>query len=438
MAIKNKATRSERNERELETEASKKLRSTNVEGANSAMKSEESRSKDSSDDNESDDDRQLKFVLKRQWDMIRALAKAGEERKDRAFREEKLRSYGWTLEELAEKFNVSTKTIKRDLKSISYVFGNSAIKTRNEAHGRKRYYIEASNITFGLSLNRDELLAIYVAQTLTSPLRGTKIWEDLQKSREKIKDVLTDETVKYAERVAPFFYRFDPTELHYSKEMRTLIDKTLEAMIKGRALQIKYRSLKSLRSKTYEIDPYNFIYWGNAIYLIGFCRRDKKVKVWKVDRLSGAELLEARKSKRSTFDVEKYLSNSVMPFVTGEGVCEVTIRFTGYAARIVEEERLRSIQSVTTCKSGAKIVVLKTETGKMFFRWLLGFGAHAEILSPLGLRRNYLSELQSIQTRYEDSGDEPVRYYEEFERDLEKRLEEEKAQRREADLTSNF
>ncbi len=70
MAIKNKATRSERNEREIETEASKKLRSTNGEGANSAMKSEESRSKDSSSDNESDDDRQLKFVLKRQWDMI--------------------------------------------------------------------------------------------------------------------------------------------------------------------------------------------------------------------------------------------------------------------------------------------------------------------------------------------------------------------------------
>ncbi len=434
MTIKNKATQSERDRGEVETEESRKLQSTFGEDALSTMDSEEIRTKDSSNENESDVDRQLKFVLKRQWDMINALAKAGKERRDLAYRDEKSKSFGWTLEELAKKFNVSTKTIKRDLKSISYVFGNTALKTRNEAHGRKRYYIEDSNITFGLKLNRDELLAIYVAQTLTSPLRGTKIWEDLQKSREKIKDVLTDETVKYAERVAPFFYRFDPTELHYTKEMRTLIDKTLEAMIKGRALLIKYRSLKSQRSKTYEVDPYNFIYWGNAIYLIGFCRRDKKVKVWKVDRLSGAELLEARKSKRASFDVEKYLSNSVMPFVTGEGVREVTIRFTGYAARIVEEERLRSIQSVTTCKSGAKIVVLKTETGKMFFRWLLGFGAHAEILSPIDLRRDYLCELQSIQTRYQDSGDDPEHYYEE----VEKRLEEEKAQRREAEMNTNF
>lgn len=434
MAVIDKATQSGIDEREVETESSRNLRSAYAEDAISTMTSKEMRTKDAENEDMSETDRRLKFVLKRQWDMIRVLAKSGEERKDRAFREEKLRSFGWTLDELAEKFNVSTKTIKRDLKSISYVFGGSAIKTKNEAHGRKRYYIEGSNITFGLSLNRDELLAIYVAQTLTSPLRGTKIWEDLQKSREKIKDIMTDETVKYAERVAPFFYRFDPTELHYSKEMRTLIDKTLEAMIKGRALQIKYRSLNSQRSKTYEIDPYNFIYWGNAIYLIGYCRRDKKVKVWKVDRLSGAELLEARKSKRATFDVEKYLSNSVMPFVTGEGVREVTIRFTGYAARIVEEERLRSIQSVTTCKSGAKIVVLRTETGKMFFRWLLGFGAHAEILSPLDLRRDYLCELQSIQTRYQDSGDDPAQYYEE----VEKRIEEEKAQRREAEMTRIF
>lgn len=100
----------------------------------------------------------------------------------------------------------------------------------------------------------------------------------------------------------------------------------------------------------------------------------------------------------------------------------------------MEEERLRSIQSVTTCKSGAKIVVLRTETGKMFFRWLLGFGAHAEILSPLDLRRDYLCELQSIQTRYQDSGDDPAQYYEE----VEKRIEEEKAQRREAEMNANF
>ena len=76
MTIKNKATQSERDRGEVETEESRKLQSTFGEDALSAMDSEEIRTKDSSGENESDVDRQLKFVLKRQWDMINALAKS--------------------------------------------------------------------------------------------------------------------------------------------------------------------------------------------------------------------------------------------------------------------------------------------------------------------------------------------------------------------------
>ena len=363
-----------------------------------AKKREQTKSNEVDD---SDPDRNWKIVLKRQWDIMHLLA---------------MTRPGFTLEELATKFGVSEKTIKRDLKTLEYVFGT--LKSRNEAHGRKRYCFDKTPFTFGLTLDRDELLAIYVGQELMTPLRGTYFWEGLQKSREKIKSILQEETVKYAERVAPFFRRFEPVELQYSEQKRKLIDQTLISMVDSCALRIKYRSIKARRSKTYDIYPYNFVYWNTSVYLIGFCCRDRKIKLWKVERLYDAQTLPKHKFSRMDFDVDKFLSNAVAPFVGDTPVELVTIRFTGYAARIVTEEKLRSIQEVKQEPSGAVVVKVKTETGKFFTRWILGFGRHAEILAPNSLRQKFLLELDAVQELYRQDVSDPIEYYAQYERRL--------------------
>ncbi|MGI6402554.1 MAG: helix-turn-helix transcriptional regulator [Thermoguttaceae bacterium] len=343
--------------------------------------------------------RDNKFVLKRQWDILQALTTSPK---------------GLTLEEMAALFDVSCKTIKRDLKTLEYAFGE--FRTKNEAHGRKRYFYDGNPFSFSLSLDRDELLSIYVGQTLMTSLRGTFFWDGLQSSREKIKQILREETVQYAERVAPFFYRFEPTEMHYSEQMRRLVDQALISMVDSCALRIKYRSVRARRSKTYDVYPYNFIYWNSSIYLIGYCCRDRKIKTWKVDRLYDAKSLPQRKFSRENFDVDKYLSNSVAPFVGATPVTRVTVRFTRYAARVVEEQKLRSVVKLTKEPSGAIVVEMDTETGESFTRWVLGFGRHAEILAPEKIREEFLNELKSVVAHYSENGDDPVEYYEEDDR----------------------
>lgn len=354
---------------------------------------------DDVDEDRNEFERHWKIVLKRQWDMLQTLTTS---------------PAGMTLEELAAKFDVSEKTIKRDLKSLEYAFGQ--MKSKNEAHGRKRYYYDSNPFSFSLSLDRDELLAIYVGQTLMSPLRGTYFWDNLQTSREKIKSILREETVAYAERVAPFFHRFEPMEMHYSDQMRKLIDQALISMVDSCALRIKYRSIKARRTKTYEIFPYNFVYWNSAIYLIGFCCRDRKVKIWKVDRLFDAQSIPKKKFSRVNFDVNKFLENATSPYVGETPIKRVTIRFTGYAARIVEEEKLRSIKRMTHEPSGAVTVEMDTETGKSFTRWILGFGRHAEILAPSQLREEFYEELESVRKLYRRDVEDPVDYYNRYER----------------------
>ena len=406
VAIQDEIDSKEANELDIREETTRAIPSVNAESTEKSrniikVENLSSHPKTVEENDGSDPDRHWKLVLKRQWDILHLLA---------------MTRPGLTLEELAAKFEVSEKTIKRDLKTLEYVFG--ALRTKNEAHGRKRYCFDKSPFTFGLSLDRDELLAIYVGQELMTPLRGTYFWEGWEQSLKKIKGILREETVKYAERVAPFFKRFEPLVTPYTEQMKNLIDQTLISMVDSCALRIKYRSIKARRSKTYDIYPYNFVYWNASIYLIGYCCRDRKTKIWKVDRLYDAQTLPKRKFARKDFDVEHFLSNAVAPFVGETPVELVTVRFTGYAARIITEEKIRPIEELVKEPSGAVVAKIRTETGKSLTRWILGFGRYAEILAPDSLRQKFLSELEAVQELYRREIDNPIEYYEQYEREL--------------------
>ena len=325
---------------------------------------------------------EVDVVLQRQWDLLKALTRT---------------ETGLTLTQLAEMFNVSEKTIKRDVKSVEVVFGK--LKTRNEAHGRKRYLYDQSPFSFGLALDRNELLAIYIGQTLMTPLKGTYFWDGIQSGREKIKKILREDTVKYAERVAPFFYQFEPNDRRQDPQVRRLTDEALKAMEESRVLSISYRSLSSDRVKQYEIHPYNFVYWRNSVYLVGYCCRDRKIKIWKVDRLSDAEALPKR-FKRFDFDVDSYLANAIEPFVGDSPVVRALVRFSGSAARIVQEERLRAVRAIRKESEDSVVLEMDAEVGPSFIRWVMGFGARAEILDPPHLRENFLREVEDLRVNY--------------------------------------
>lgn len=329
---------------------------------------------------------ELDATIRRQWDIIRALA---------------LTNRGLSIQDLSDRFNVSIKTIQRDLQTLTMVFGE--LSFRRQARGKKLYYYDQHHFSFGLTLNRAELLALYIVQTLMEPLRDAYFWKDVQTAREKIKQILRAETVEYAERVAPFFYRFEPTEHRHSQDARKYVDVILHALEYNAVIEISYRSLKSTRVKTYEVCPYNIVSWRFSAYLLGLCCKDKKIKLWKVDRFYDAKIVPGRFFKRPSFDVDEYLKNVVTPYIPGVAPIQATIRFTGYAAKIVMEERLKSIvDAKQEPNSEAIVVTLNVQSGKSFIRWLLSFGVHAQILDPPELILEYKQELQEIQNLYVD------------------------------------
>ncbi len=329
------------------------------------------------------DDAKSSFV--RQWKLLKILAEAAPE--------------GATLRELAERFGVNDKTIRRDLATLGEIF--NGLRSFKAERGRKRHYFQGDGgAPFGLGLNYDELLALYVGQNLTSPLCGAIFGDELQSALNKIKRALPEDRVEYAERVAPLVVRMEAAQPIYPEDASSVVGAALTAMGELRKLRIRYRSLKSKSAKSYTVRPYNFVYFRGLLYLIGYSCKDKAVRFWKFSRMEDADALGEKFDRPEDFDVDAFLATAFMPYVGETETTRVKMRFFGSSARIVCEERLNGCVATKREDDETTLVELETEYGTAFARWTLGYGAGAEVLEPSEARAVVLAELDAIARRY--------------------------------------
>ncbi len=331
---------------------------------------------------------EFEVVLERQWRLLRALTTT---------------QTGLTLVEMSRMFGVSEKTIKRDLITLKKVFG--PWKSKNEAHGRKRYRYESQSLSFDEILDYNELFVLYLGLKMTDALTGTVLGAKADSARQKIEKTIREERINFGDCIAPLCRHWG----RFSEKTCKVVDAVVRAMDKRFVLKVSYRSIRAAAEKTYEICPYRFFYRDNGVYLVGLCCYDRKIKFWKLERMGSAEVMENQRFKiPENFDPDSYVMNGV------ESVGTPTIRFTGFAARTVPEEHKKRILEIKHEKCGAIVVKMDFEkypTFYNFFNLIMYYGSHAEILEPPSLRERFIERAEEMRAHYYSSGRNPLEYY---------------------------
>lgn len=305
---------------------------------------------------------------------------------------------GKTVQELAKEYQVSVKTIRRDLGVLKTVL--VPLCSTNEPHGEKRFYIDSMLMNFSTSLNQEELLAFYIARKMMKPLRGTYFWEGITGGCAKIQRFMNKPAVHYAKRMAPYFLYWENGQADY-ETCGEMVDLLLRGMEESAVIQITYRSLDAQKEQTYLIHPYHFVIHGGFLYLIGFSCKNRDIRLWKVNRIVKAEWTEKHFRRRKDFNAEEYLSHSLLPFVGGGESVLVTLRLSQSAAVWILEQKLTTVKESRGLDDGSLLVVLDVEPSAAFFRWILGFGHDVEIIEPETVRVAFRHVIERIEEKYE-------------------------------------
>lgn len=275
---------------------------------------------------------------------------------------------------LAKECGVTERSIYRDIIALSE--SNVPIYYDNGYKLASDCFLPPLN----LELNEYNFLRIALE---SSPLTETAEYADiLQKIKAKIDAGLSTQVrqdTKFTPQAASVNVHtsFDPERVsEYIAELE-------KAIIESRRMNLIYDSINSGVTERL-IDPYFIVFRGRAFYFVGFCHRNNNIRTFRLDRIKALDTTDHTFVRADDIDAATYFEGSWEVY-SGKRVT-VKVRLTGPAARVVLSGQHHPNEEIERISRDEVIYVVETRGIEEIGRWILGFGADAEVIEPTELK----------------------------------------------------
>ena len=302
-----------------------------------------------------------------------------------------------TIDGLAERTGVSTRTIRRDL--IALQEAGFPVYDDVAEDGRKYWRLDAKPFRAladnGFTLS--ELAALYFSRTLVEHQAGMPFHDDLARAFEKIESALSPAVRRYLDDL-PGVVGAGPGPAPADDEKhREIVAKLLEASLYSRQARMRYFSVTSGRAKDYTVHPYRVVYAQGGLYLLAFVPEYNELRTFAVSRIEQISLLE------TTFQREPTLAEE--PFSHSLGVHEgtpetVTLEFAPQVAAFVEGRKWHPSQMVERIEGGRLRLTLQVSIDWALRGWIMSFGPLAKVVAPEALASELREELARAAAQY--------------------------------------
>ncbi len=272
--------------------------------------------------------------------------------------------------ELAEKFEVSVRTIYRDVEAINMA-GIPVISYSGNNGGfgiMENYKIDRR------LLSMDDILSILTA------LRSVNIaFEDqsLDSTMEKIKSLVPkDKTGELDLRSEQIVIELLPWG--YSKRYKDNLKEIQRSIIKSGLIEIKYRNNRG-ETTIRIIEPMTLLLKGQTWYLFAFCRLKNDFRLFRISRIVIAQPFDECfvRRKGSYRELIKWDSDP-------QKTTNLVLKFSPEMKLKVEEYFF--YENITTMEDGYLIVCTSYPEDEWVYSFILSYGEYIEVLEPQHIR----------------------------------------------------
>jgi predicted DNA-binding transcriptional regulator YafY len=167
----------------------------------------------------------------------------------------------------------------------------------------------------------------------------------------------------------------------------------------SRSVQFVYQDKEGNRS-TREADPYGFVVSAGRIYCVAYdhARHDKRV--FAIDSVSDVHVSARTFVKPTDFDVEAFASDSISGVMHGGSASPVRVRFAPRVAKAAIAARVVAERQIDRLDDGSVEIEYRVADPDELSRWVLGWGAQAEIVGPPEIRNRVAKLAHEIATKY--------------------------------------
>ncbi len=302
-----------------------------------------------------------------------------------------------TIDGLAERTGVSTRTIRRDL--IALQEAGFPIYDETDDNGRKTWRLDAkpfrSLADNGFTLS--ELSALYFSRSLVERQAGLPFEDDLARAFEKIQSALSPAVRRFLDHLPDIVSAGPGPAPADDDRQRDIVAKLLEASLHNREARMRYFSLSSGRAKEYVVHPYRVVSAQGGLYLLAYVPEYEELRTFASGRIEQLSLLET--------NFQRVESLSDEPFTHSLGVHHgepetVTVEFSPPVSSYVEGRKWHPSQTAEALGEGRVRLTLQVSVDWALKAWVMSFGPLARVITPDALARDVKDDFTKAAAQY--------------------------------------
>ncbi len=297
------------------------------------------------------------------------------------------------LEEIEDRFEVSRRTIFRDVKSLI----EAGVPIGGDA-GAGYFIVEGYHLP-PVVFNKEEAAAILVGAKFIKKNAGTQITKNFEEAMYKIKAVLKYSDREFLENLEDSISVIGPPTATKMTTPDPHIEEIQVALAAQKRMRINYYSNYTEQNNERTVEPLGLVHYSGRWHLIAYCLLREDFRDFRTDRIQQLRILTESFNPKSHPNFMEFVHG----MVGGTDAKEAKIRFTKRVSRFIQDQKyyygfMEEVKSEDH-------VDMKFITPHYAFlaKWLLMYGDGVEVLAPnelQGLIATYSKELFDHHKKY--------------------------------------
>jgi len=289
--------------------------------------------------------------------------------------------------ELAERFEVSVRTIYRDIETINGAgIPIVTYQGSNGGIGLAEGYRLNNNM-----LTNDELAAIVTALRSISASYGNEKHQQLMEKIHSVVRPADSEAFQHkSSRVLIDYSPWDGNE--YLRPKLQQLEKAVD-----HCLIVKFVYCNADGEMSHRIvEPHRLILKGKQWYLQAYCLEKEQFRLFKLKRMKDLEIIQGKTFIRHELPTQTRIPDRNLP--ESSRVTKFVLRFQVEARHLAEE--CFGIEALCPMDDGSWLVRKEYPENEWLYRFILGLGHHVEVLEPPHLREIIADLADQVAKKY--------------------------------------
>ncbi|HEY6413565.1 MAG TPA: YafY family protein [Edaphobacter sp.] len=276
-----------------------------------------------------------------------------------------------TAEEMAQHFELSIRTIYRDLAAL----GEAGVPIAAEA-GVGYTLMRGYNLP-PVNFTAEEASALVTAAMLVQQFTDESIRAQMNSALLKVRAILPRDRQEQIARLESGLATTSNASLPIQADLSLL----QQALAHRKLLRFQYRGAAKSEITERTVEPLGLVYYQQRWHLIAWCRTRKDYRDFRADRMTSVTALTETFTPREDFRLSDFIHSTTPP-----STLSAQVKFKPRAADRAKRQWYLGIIEEQEVEDGS-ILTLTTPDWDGLVYWLLSFGPSVTVLSPASLQQ---------------------------------------------------